>query len=52
VKKKDELSKKLPELEKRLAKSRLRLIDGSGKVKAVGFVGGVRKPKESAKRCD
>ena len=38
------MSKKLLELEKRLAKSGLRLTDGSRKVKAMGFVGGVRKP--------
>jgi len=47
VKKKDELSKKLSELAKRLAKSGLRLTDGSGKVKTVAFVGGVRRPENS-----
>jgi hypothetical protein len=43
VKKKDELSRKLSELEKRFARSGLRLSDGSSKVKAMAFVGGVRK---------
>ena len=43
VKQKDELAKKLSELEKRFAKSGLRLTDGSSKVKAMAFVGGVRK---------
>jgi hypothetical protein len=46
MKKKDELSKKLSELAKRFAKSGLRLTDGSGEVKAVAFVGGVRKPDD------
>jgi hypothetical protein len=43
VKKTDELAKKLSELEKRFAKSGLRLTDGSSKMKAMAFVGGVRK---------
>ena len=43
MKKKDELAKKLSELEKRFAKSGLRLTDGSSKVKAMGFLCGVRK---------
>jgi hypothetical protein len=47
MKKKDEWSKKLSELAKRFAKSGLRLTDGSGKVKAVAFVGGVQKPENS-----
>jgi hypothetical protein len=51
VKKKDELSKKLLELAKRFAKSGRRLTDGSGKVKAIGFVG-VRKPDTPANECD
>jgi len=48
VKKKNELAKKLSELEKRFAKSGMQLADGSSKMKAmafVGFVGGVRKTK-------
>ena len=43
MKRKDELSRKLSQLAKRFAKSGLRLTDGSNKVKAVAFVGGVRK---------
>ena len=43
MKKKDDLAKKLSELKKRFAKSGLRLTDGSSKVKAMAFVGGVRK---------
>jgi len=43
VKEKDELAKKLSELEKQFARSGLRLTDGSSKVKAMAFVGGVRK---------
>jgi hypothetical protein len=46
VKKDDEFSRKLSELQKWLAESGLRLEDDSGKVKAVGFVGGVRKPEK------
>ena len=50
MKKKDVLSKRLSELAKRLAKSGLRLTDGSGKVKAMAFVGGVRKPDNRSQR--
>ena len=43
MKKKDELAKKLSELEMHFAKSGLRLTDGSSRVKAMALVGGVRK---------
>jgi hypothetical protein len=49
-KKKEGLSKKLSELAKRFANSGLRLTDGSGKVKAVGIVGGVWKPENPSQR--
>jgi hypothetical protein len=45
VKKNDEFSGKLSELAKRFAESGLRLTDGSGEVKAVGFVGAVRQQR-------
>jgi hypothetical protein len=45
VKKEETLSQRLSRLTKKFAKSGLRLTDGSGKVKAVAFVGGVRKPE-------
>jgi hypothetical protein len=40
---KNKLSKKLAELTEKFAKSGLRLTDESSKVKAIAFIGGVRK---------
>ena len=45
---KDQLAEKLAELAKTLAESGLRLTDGSGKIKAMAFIGGVRKPNSNA----
>ncbi len=43
----DKFSLQLSQLAQRLAASGLRLIDGSAKVKAVAFIGGVRCDRES-----
>ena len=47
---KDQLAKKLSLLAEKLAKSGLRLTDGSGKIKAMAFIGGVRKPIEKDRK--
>lgn len=45
MKKEETLSQRLSRLTKKFSKSGLQLTDGSKKVKAIGFVGGVRKPE-------
>jgi hypothetical protein len=49
MKKEDPLAKRLAELTKKFAESGLRLTDGSSKVKAIAFVGGLR-PRPKAER--
>jgi hypothetical protein len=45
---KDKFSVQLAQLTRHLAESGLRLIDGSAKVKAVAFVGGVRCDRDQS----
>jgi len=50
--KEDELTKKLAELRKKFAESGRPLIDNSSKIKAMGFVGGVRRPPSKISDCE